>query len=77
MGGRSSWSRDSAEELEFQDQRVARPSGDTGLEEAADGSRTRDLELGKLALYQLSYRRACCGSCQLGRVGLGSRRSTS
>jgi hypothetical protein len=24
---------------------------------AADGSRTRDLELGKLALYQLSYRR--------------------
>ena len=26
--------------------------------EAADGGRTRDLELGKLALYQLSYRRA-------------------
>src|SRR5947207_14246424 len=26
--------------------------------EAADGSRTRDLELGKLTLYQLSYRRA-------------------
>ncbi len=26
-------------------------------EEADDGSRTRDLELGKLALYQLSYRR--------------------
>ena len=26
--------------------------------EAANGSRTRDLELGKLALYQLSYRRA-------------------
>ena len=25
---------------------------------AANGSRTRDLELGKLALYQLSYRRA-------------------
>ena len=25
---------------------------------AADGGRTRDLELGKLALYQLSYRRA-------------------
>ena len=24
---------------------------------AANGSRTRDLELGKLALYQLSYRR--------------------
>ena len=24
---------------------------------AADGVRTRDLELGKLALYQLSYRR--------------------
>jgi hypothetical protein len=24
---------------------------------AASGSRTRDLELGKLALYQLSYRR--------------------
>ncbi len=24
---------------------------------AADGGRTRDLELGKLALYQLSYRR--------------------
>ena len=28
------------------------------LREAANGSRTRDLELGKLALYQLSYRRA-------------------
>ena len=28
------------------------------LPEAANGSRTRDLELGKLALYQLSYRRA-------------------
>ena len=28
------------------------------LEEADDGSRTRDLELGKLALYQLSYVRA-------------------
>ncbi len=27
--------------------------------EADDGSRTRDLELGKLALYQLSYVRAC------------------
>ena len=27
-------------------------------EEADDGSRTRDLELGKLALYQLSYVRA-------------------
>ncbi len=26
--------------------------------EADDGSRTRDLELGKLALYQLSYVRA-------------------
>ena len=26
--------------------------------EAADGGRTRDLKLGKLALYQLSYRRA-------------------
>jgi cytochrome c biogenesis protein CcmG/thiol:disulfide interchange protein DsbE len=26
--------------------------------QAADGGRTRDLELGKLALYQLSYRRA-------------------
>jgi hypothetical protein len=25
--------------------------------EAADGGRTRDLKLGKLALYQLSYRR--------------------
>jgi hypothetical protein len=25
--------------------------------QAASGSRTRDLELGKLALYQLSYRR--------------------
>jgi hypothetical protein len=25
--------------------------------QAANGSRTRDLELGKLALYQLSYRR--------------------
>ena len=28
------------------------------LKEADDGSRTRDLELGKLALYQLSYVRA-------------------
>jgi hypothetical protein len=28
------------------------------LTEAADGGRTRDLKLGKLALYQLSYRRA-------------------
>jgi hypothetical protein len=27
-------------------------------ERAANGSRTRDLKLGKLALYQLSYRRA-------------------
>src|SRR4051794_7400914 len=27
---------------------------------AANGSRTRDLKLGKLALYQLSYRRTCC-----------------
>jgi hypothetical protein len=26
--------------------------------EAADGGRTRDLKLGKLALYQLSYHRA-------------------
>ena len=26
-----------------------------GLQRADDGSRTRDLELGKLALYQLSY----------------------
>jgi hypothetical protein len=29
-----------------------------GEKEADDGSRTRDLELGKLALYQLSYVRA-------------------
>jgi hypothetical protein len=28
------------------------------ISEADDGSRTRDLELGKLALYQLSYVRA-------------------
>jgi hypothetical protein len=28
------------------------------IERADDGSRTRDLELGKLALYQLSYVRA-------------------
>jgi hypothetical protein len=27
--------------------------------EADDGGRTRDLKLGKLALYQLSYVRAC------------------
>ena len=27
----------------------------TSLVKADDGSRTRDLELGKLALYQLSY----------------------
>jgi hypothetical protein len=30
----------------------------TKLSEADDGSRTRDLELGKLALYQLSYVRS-------------------
>jgi hypothetical protein len=30
--------------------------------EADDGSRTRDLELGKLALYQLSYVRAVADS---------------
>ena len=29
--------------------------GHVGLVGADDGSRTRDLELGKLALYQLSY----------------------
>jgi hypothetical protein len=28
-----------------------------GCNEAADGGRTRDLKLGKLALYQLSYHR--------------------
>lgn len=35
--------------------RVIRTASD---EEAADGPRTRDLKLGKLALYQLSYHRA-------------------
>jgi hypothetical protein len=30
-----------------------------GETEADDGGRTRDLKLGKLALYQLSYVRAC------------------
>ena len=35
-----------------------RPPFDLLPIEADDGSRTRDLELGKLALYQLSYRRA-------------------
>ncbi len=29
------------------------------IRQADDGPRTRDLELGKLALYQLSYVRAC------------------
>src|SRR5207302_5445626 len=48
---------------------------DEHLEKAADGSRTRDLELGKLALYQLSYRRVVAESSPLVRVGLGSRRS--
>ena len=33
-----------------------------GFAEAADGCRTRDLELGKLALYQLSYRRMMQGN---------------
>jgi hypothetical protein len=39
---------------------VAKPSRgrEGGSDEADDGSRTRDLELGKLALYQLSYVRA-------------------
>jgi len=44
---------------------------------AADGSRTRDLELGKLALYQLSYRRIGAECTQLIPFGLGSRRSTN
>jgi hypothetical protein len=30
----------------------------TAIERADDGLRTRDLQLGKLALYQLSYVRA-------------------
>ena len=36
--------------------------------EAANGSRTRDLELGKLALYQLSYRRAGVEGYPAGRL---------
>jgi hypothetical protein len=32
--------------------------GRLGVGQAADGLRTRDLKLGKLALYRLSYRRA-------------------
>ena len=36
------------------------------LPKAADGTRTRDLELGKLALYQLSYRRT---SADITRAG--------
>src|ERR1700733_10831365 len=39
---------------------------------AASGSRTRDLELGKLALYQLSYRRVRSDSTQPGST-LGGR----
>ena len=41
---------------------------------AADGGRTRDLKLGKLALYQLSYRRATADITRLRRLpssGLG------
>jgi hypothetical protein len=39
-------------------------------EEADDGGRTRDLELGKLALYQLSYVRVEADSTvRLGRRG--------
>src|SRR5436309_3254529 len=36
---------------------IVRPLPPADRLEAADGFRTRDLELGKLALYQLSYRR--------------------
>ena len=39
------------------EKRMSKPYGSLGLE-AANGPRTRDLKLGKLALYQLSYRRA-------------------
>ena len=35
-----------------------RPQGASVLKRADDGLRTRDLQLGKLALYQLSYVRA-------------------
>jgi hypothetical protein len=42
-------------------------------EEADDGSRTRDLELGKLALYQLSYVRSRADS----RWRTGSRRGAA
>ena len=41
------------------------------LLQAADGGRTRDLKLGKLALYQLSYRRARLGF--YGRWGCRAR----
>jgi hypothetical protein len=46
-----------------------------GLCEAADGGRTRDLKLGKLALYQLSYRRAAISLANraVGRQGCGVR----
>ena len=39
-----------------------------GYDEAADGGRTRDLKLGKLALYQLSYRRAAADITRPGRL---------
>src|SRR4051812_20026596 len=41
---------------------IVRPLPPAGRLEAADGFRTRDLELGKLALYQLSYRRSAAHS---------------
>ena len=45
----------------------------SGRREADDGSRTRDLELGKLALYQLSYVRAGADSTTGGAVAGGGR----
>jgi hypothetical protein len=42
--------------------------------QAADGGRTRDLKLGKLALYQLSYHRATADITPPGRVSIHRHR---
>ena len=39
--------------------------------EAGDGARTRDIKLGRLALYQLSYSRDCRTPTLRGMVGEG------
>lgn len=44
---------------------------------AADGPRTRDLKLGKLALYQLSYHRVGAHSKACSGIAPGRRRAES